>query len=379
MMELNLSLMELELGVDNCTYHTAWDWISSLQPLWLSVISILGLLGNGLVLSVFCLQRNPCSVPDVYLGNLALANLVMVLCLPFWTVTIAQDYEWSFGQRLCKLINTAISMNYFCSILFLVLVSVDRYLALARTMSRSRLRQSSWAKRICLGIWIFGFLVSIPTLIFREVRYFPHLGIHACYLVFPHPGWKVQRNLSSIVLGFAIPLPIIVFCTYHIVKALNDSNFRFIPGVRTEKRATHLVLTVLAVFLFCWTPHQVIRLLDTLDYYQITPRGCLFAHVLDISEQCSTYLAYADSAINPFLYVVVGKHFRKRAKGVLKQFISPGQKDSTPNGTLASRFSESRKDSSVIDKRVIVSVHILPRQLTNLSVLPGLETFPKGR
>lgn len=371
-MESNLSLMDMEFGVDNCTYQTAWDWISSLQPLWLSVISILGLVGNGLVLSVFCLQRNRCSVADVYLGNLALANLVMGLCLPFWTVTIAKDYEWSFGQMFCKLINTAISMNYFCSILFLVLVSVDRYLALARTMSRSRLRQSSWAKRICLGIWIFGFLVSIPTLIFREVRYFPTLGIHACYLIYPHPGWKVQRNLRSIVLGFVIPLPIIVFCTYHIVKSLRDSNLRFIPGIRTEKRATHLVLMVLAVFLFCWTPHQVVRMLDTLDYYQITPRGCLFEHVLDISEQCSTYLAYADSAINPFLYVVVGKHFRKRAKAVFKQFITPGQKDSTPNGTLASRCCESRKDSIVIDKRVIVSVHILPTQLTHLNTLPGL-------
>ncbi|KAK3515913.1 hypothetical protein QTP86_005057, partial [Hemibagrus guttatus] len=147
----------------------------------------------------------------------------------FWAVTIAQDYEWSFGQMPCKLINTAISMNYFCSILFLVLVSVDRYLALARTMSRSRLRRSSWAKRICLGIWIFGFLVSIPSLLFWGVNYFPDLKIHACYLMYPHPGWKVQRNLSSNVLGYAIPLPIIAFCTYHTVKALKNSDLRFVP------------------------------------------------------------------------------------------------------------------------------------------------------
>lgn len=371
-MELNLSLMDSEFAVDNCTYQAAWDWISSLQPLWLSLISIFGLVGNGLVLLVFYLQRNLCSVADVYLGNLALANLIMVLCLPFWAVTIAQDYEWSFGQMLCKIINAAITMNYFCSIFFLVLISMDRYLALARPMSQSRLRQTSWAKRICLGIWIVGFLVSIPELLFRGVHYFPDLDVNACYLMYPHPAWKVQRNLNFNVLGFAIPLPIITFCTYHIVKALNDSHHRFLHTVRRETRATHLVLTVLAVFLFCWTPHQVVHLLDTLDYFQITPRGCLFGHILDISEQCSTYLAYADCAINPFLYVVIGKHFRKRAKGVFKRFITPGQKDSTPNSTLASRYSESRKGSIVIDKRVITSVHIFPTQLTNLKTLPGL-------
>ncbi|KAK2864416.1 hypothetical protein Q7C36_003570 [Tachysurus vachellii] len=369
-MELNVSLMDFDANKENCTYQAAWDWISSLQPWWLSVISISGLVGNGLVLLVFCLQRNSCSVADVYLGNLALANLVMVMCLPFWAMTIAQDYEWSFGQVLCKLINTAISMNYFCSIFFLVLVSVDRYLALARMMSRSRLRRSSWAKRICLVIWISGFLVSVPSLLFRGVRYLPDLDVHACYLVYPHPGWKIHRNLSSNVLGFAIPLPIIMFCTYHTVKALKDSDLRFIPGVRTEKRATRLVLTVLAVFLLCWTPHQVVRLLDTLDYYQITPGGCFFGHILDISEQCSTYIAYADSAINPFLYAVVGKHFRKRAKGVFKQIITPGWRDNTPNGTLTSRCSESRKDSIVINKRVKVSVHhISSTQLTDLQML----------
>ncbi|KAI5609452.1 B2 bradykinin receptor-like [Silurus asotus] len=373
-MELNLSLMDSEFEMDNCTYKAAWDWISSLQPLWLSMICVLGLVGNSLVLLVFCLQRKPCSVADVYLGNLALANLVMVLCLPFWAVTIAQGYEWSFGQMLCKLINMSISMNYFCSIFFLVLVSIDRYLALARTMSHSRLRRSSWAKRICLGIWIFGFLVSFPTLLFRSVRYFPDLDVHACYLMYPHPGWKVQRNLSSNVLGFVIPLPIIVFCTYHIVKALKDSDLGLVPGVRTEKRATHLVLVVLAMFLFCWTPHQVVRLLDTLDYYKLMPEGCLFGHVLDISEQCSTYLAYADSAINPFLYVFVGKHFRKRAKGVLRHITAPGRKDSTPNATLASRLSESQKDMTVIDKRIIASVNILPTHFTNVNIeeLPGL-------
>lgn len=370
-MELNLSLMDSEADVGNCTYQAAWDWISSLQPLWLSVISISGIVGNGLVLLVFCLQRNPCSVADVYLGNLALANLVMVLCLPFWAVTIAREYEWSFGEMLCKLINTAISMNYFCSILFLVLVSMDRYLALTRMMSRSRLRRSSWAKRICLAIWIFGFLVSVPSLLFRSVRYVPDLDVNACYLLYPHPGWIVQRNLSSNVLGFAIPLPIIAFCTYHIVKALKDGDLRFIPGARTETRATHLVLTVLAVFLFCWTPYQVVRLVDTLDYYHLTPAGCLFGHVLDISEQCATYLAYADSAVSPFLYVIVGKHFRKRAKSVFKLLMRPGRKDSTPNATLASRCSESRKDSIIIDKRVVASVHILPTQLTSLNSLPG--------
>ena len=169
--------------VDNCTNNAEfWELLSSLQPIYLSLISIVGLLGNGFVLCVFCLQRKSCSVPDVYLGNLAVADLVMVTCLPFWAVTIAYDFDWVFGMPLCKLVNVAISMNYFCSVLFLVLVSVDRYLALVKQMRPSCLRRAPWAKRICLVIWLLGLLLSLPVLLFRTVEYVPEAGVSACFL-----------------------------------------------------------------------------------------------------------------------------------------------------------------------------------------------------
>ncbi len=160
----------MELNSSNiCNETVAWIWLSSLHPPFLALISILGVLGNSLVLCVFCLQRKPCSVADVYLGNLAAADLIMLLCLPFWTVTIAQEYQWNFSELLCKVICTAISMNYYCSILFLVLVSVDRYLALVKPMNPSKLRCPKFAKRICVVIWMVGFVFSLPTLLFRKV------------------------------------------------------------------------------------------------------------------------------------------------------------------------------------------------------------------
>lgn len=303
--------------LDPCSNYTeAWLWLSSLQPAYLGLISILGLLGNGLVLYVFCLDRKPCNVADVYLGNLAAADLVMMSCLPFWAITIAQGYQWVFGEILCKLVNVAISMNYICSVLFLTLVSVDRYLALVKPMSPSRLRRAVWAKRICLGIWSLGFFFSLPILLFRTVTYIKDAGVDACILAYPHPAWRLYHNITRNILGFLLPSLVVTYCTHHIVTALNHRGARGFPGMRTERRATYLVLAVLAVFLFCWTPHQVMRFLDTLDYFQLTP-GCLWGHVLDIGIQLSTYLAYSNSAVNPFLFVLVGKHFRRRAKEVL--------------------------------------------------------------
>ncbi|XP_034040305.1 B2 bradykinin receptor-like [Thalassophryne amazonica] len=307
--------------LDPCSNYTAaWLWLSSMQPTYLSLVSVVGLVGNGLVLCVLCLHRNPCTVADVYLGNLAAADLVMMCCLPFWAVTVAQGYQWNFGELLCQLVNVAISMNYYCSILFLILVSVDRYLALVKPLSSSCLRRRGCAKGICLVIWALGFLMALPALLFRRVVYLDDPGVDACILVYPHPAWVVHYNSASNVLCFLVPVLVMSYCTRHIVAALKDGRVSGIPRVRAERKATYLVLVVLAVFLFCWTPHQLMRFLDTLDYFHITP-GCLWGHILDISMQLSTYLAYSNSAINPFLYVVVGKHFRRRAKEVFSKTL----------------------------------------------------------
>ncbi|TRY60226.1 hypothetical protein DNTS_026375 [Danionella cerebrum] len=332
--------MDLNSSTLVCNDTAAWTWLSSLQPPFLALISILGVLGNSLVLCVFCLQRKPWSVADVYLGNLAAADLIMVLCLPFWAVTIARDYQWSFGQVLCKTISTFISMNYFCSVFFLMLVSVDRYLALAKPMNPSNLRCPRWAKRVCVLIWVVGFILSFPALLFRRVSFFPDLGIEACFLQYPHPAWVLQRNLTTNVFGFLLPLPVISLCTFHIVKALKNRGLLIQPRVQKERKAAQLVLTVLTVFLLCWTPFQLVRFLNTLDYFQLMP-GCLWENILQISNELATYLGYSNSSMNPFLYVIVGSHFRKRAQGLFRMKSSSSVQT---NATVISKSSDSPKD-----------------------------------
>lgn len=342
---------------DPCSNYTAaWLWLSSLQPTYLGLLSVVGLVGNGLVLCVLCLQRKPCTEADVYLGNLAAADLVMMSCLPFWAVTISHGYQWEFGEILCKLVNVAISMNYICSVMFLMMVSVDRYLALVKPMSSSRLRRVSWAKRICVGVWALGFLFTLPNLLFRTVKYYDDLDVHACVLDYPHPEWRLQSNITKNVLGFLIPVMAVSYCTRHIVSALKERGADGLTGVRTERRSTNLVLAVLAVFLICWTPHQVMLFLDTLDYFQVTS-GCLWEQVLDIGIQLSTYLAYSNSAVNPFLFVIVGKHFRRRAREVFRKTLNPrsgGMTNLTVSFTSVNRLNEKQRISvETIDKSVL--------------------------
>lgn len=39
-----------------CNHTDAWDWVYTMQPAYMSIICLLGVIGNSFVLCVFCLQ-----------------------------------------------------------------------------------------------------------------------------------------------------------------------------------------------------------------------------------------------------------------------------------------------------------------------------------
>ncbi|XP_035529243.1 B2 bradykinin receptor-like [Morone saxatilis] len=305
-------------GTD-CPESDLWEWLNSGQPVYILFITVLGVMFNVFVVMVFCLHKKACTVAEIYLSNLAAADIVLVSCLPFWAVNISNDFNWPFGLFLCKVVNLGIKMNAYCSIYFLVLVSIDRYVALVHTMSHGRMRRPKYAKLGCLLVWGFGLLLSSPTLIFREVKHFPEYGVHACFLNYPNHTLALFCDGMLIVFSFIIPISIISFCTVKIIQALKIQAIERFNAEKTEQKATTLVLVVLLAFLICWVPFHVVTTLDVLTRADVFG-GCHLTTVLEICNQIFTYLAFFNSVLNPILYVIVGKNFRKKAQEVFKQW-----------------------------------------------------------
>ncbi|KAM7376013.1 hypothetical protein PAMP_005765 [Pampus punctatissimus] len=302
-----------------CHDSDDWDWLNSKQAVYILVITVLGIVFNVFVLLVFCLHKKACTVAEIYLSNLAAADLLLVSCLPFWAVNISNGFDWPFGQFLCKVVNLGIKMNAYCSIYFLVLVSIDRYVALVHTMSYGRMRRPKYAKLGCLLVWGFGLVLSVPALILRIVKYFPEFDVHACFLDYPNQTVELLCDGMLIIFSFIIPISIISFCTLKIIQALKNQAIDKFNAVRTEKKATTLVMVVLLAFLICWVPFHIVTTLDVLLRADVLG-GCHLSSVLDICNQIFTYLAFFNSALNPILYVIVGKNFRKKVQEVFKQW-----------------------------------------------------------
>lgn len=321
-----------------CSDSEAWDWLHTMQPIYMSVICVLGIVGNVFVLLVFSLHKKACTVAEIYLGNLAAADLLLMCCLPFWAINVANSFQWQFGSLMCRLVNTGIKMNMYCSIYFLVLVSADRCVALVHTMSHGRMRRPFYAKLSCLAVWSLGVLLSIPTLNFRAVEYIPEYSVTACILRYPSHEVEVSCDILLILLGFIIPISVISYCTWKIICALRSQVMDRFNAVNTERKATVLVLAVLLAFLVCWVPFHLITILDLLMRFKAI-NGCMLESGLEISNQIFTYVALSNSVLNPILYVIVGKNFQKKVKELLQQI--------TQQGTKVNRSTRSQLSSTL--------------------------------
>nr|XP_033808865.1 B2 bradykinin receptor [Geotrypetes seraphini]XP_033808867.1 B2 bradykinin receptor [Geotrypetes seraphini] len=326
LMSWNNSLDSYEAKVNSsnsaqCPVLDGLDWLYKGQPVFLWIIFVLGVIENVFVLSVFCLHKNRCTVAEIYFANMAAADLLLVSALPYWAVYISQQFYWPFGQFMCKTVNALIYMNLYSSIYFLMMVSIDRYLALVKTMSLGRLRRPLCAKLNCFIIWVFALLNSMPILLYRRMEFHKELNKTACLLFFPSEKWVIANHCLLNIVGFSIPLAIITFCTVQIIKALRDNSMQKLKEIQTEKRAAILVLIVLLAFIVCWLPFQLVTFLDTLEMYDVIG-GCAVEKGLFVATQISTYCAYSNSCLNPALYVIVGNNFRKKSKELYKQLVA---------------------------------------------------------
>ncbi|XP_066464134.1 B2 bradykinin receptor-like [Eleutherodactylus coqui] len=335
-----------------CMSMDQFQWLSTYQPPYMWFIFVLGFIENLFVISVFILHKNRCTVAEIYLGNMVFSDLILVSSLPFWATTLSNNFYWPFGSFLCKAISSMVQINVYSSIYFLMMVSVDRYLALVKTMSIGRLRRPRWAKVNCATIWIFATLLTSPTMVLRRAMFNEFLNTTAC-LAQQVPGWNLATKINLNILGFLVPLVIIAFCTFQIISVLRNNAMQQFKEVNKEKKATWLVLAVLLVFIVCWLPFHISTFLDIMEDFNVFP-PCTVDSFNHVFTQISTYIAYSNSCINPVMYIMVGNHFRKKAKEVYTRLLCRGSERRklsfpTVESTNLSQISSSmeRKNKSI--------------------------------
>lgn len=74
-----------------------------LLPILFAVVMSVGLLGHCLLLAVLVLKRKHWSSSDTFILQLGVADIFLLLTLPFWAAQAAHPSGWYFGGILCKI------------------------------------------------------------------------------------------------------------------------------------------------------------------------------------------------------------------------------------------------------------------------------------
>ncbi|KAM7412998.1 hypothetical protein PAMA_020400 [Pampus argenteus] len=111
-----------------------------LLPVTYSLVFVLGLSLNGALLwCVSCRTRRRSST-DIYLTNLAVADLLYVLALPPLIISNAMGDLWPFGNIICKAVRFCFFANIHCSMMFLACASVHRFVGVCFPIAAVRIR-----------------------------------------------------------------------------------------------------------------------------------------------------------------------------------------------------------------------------------------------
>lgn len=304
------------------------------------IVVLLGVPGNAVVVWVtgFCMRR---SVTSLWFLNLALADLLCCLSLPLLMVPLAHDDHWHFGPLACTLVKSLFYLFMFCSILQLVLISVDRWLLVCRPVWCQNKRRPKWAAVGCVVVWCLALIGSIPQFVYtKEIKAGEEK--RECLTKYtPLSAWVVTSY--RFVVGFVLPLVVIVVCHLVVYRKAESGISR---GRSRSKRTLRVIIAVVLSFFLCWLPLHIVDFL-----LLVTPRNSPESPKVYLAHVLALCLAYFNSCLNPLLYVCLGRGFKdtmSRSVRNLLPFIAedPSVKVSITNNDT--RSTTNGKDTTRI-------------------------------
>uniref|UniRef100_A0AAY4DQ06 G-protein coupled receptors family 1 profile domain-containing protein n=1 Tax=Denticeps clupeoides TaxID=299321 RepID=A0AAY4DQ06_9TELE len=282
-----------------------------------SVVCAVGLIGNLLVFFFIRVkQERRTSKINVFILNLAATDFQFVLTLPFWAVDIALDFSWPFGHAMCKIILSVTVMNMYASVFFLTAMSVTRYWSVASALKdRTRQGGSCSVKWVCVVLWVLATIATAPTSIFSTVTNVA--GEKLCLLRFPEgQHWLAVYHLQKIIIAFIFPMIIVSISYLLLLRIIRRRGMKNNSRLRTQ--VTKSVTILVLAFLLCWMPNHAITFWGVLVKFNVVYWDRTYYMLHTYVFPITVCLAHANSCLNPFIYCLMRKEFRKKLRDLLR-------------------------------------------------------------
>lgn len=274
-------------------------------------IFLFGLFGNLLVIIVVRARGKRRTSHDYFLLNLAIADLLFILCLP--ADIYVEMTLFPFTEIYCKLIYPLTTFAFSLSIFTLTSMAVGRCYIM-KHHNRPPIRGRILVFWILL-LWVFSVLCVLPLSI--VARSSPD----SCQEDWPGTTYRLAYTATLFVLQYIGPLFIIAIAYIHIGIQLNykkppsteDNKTAQMIAMRIRQRNIQIMRTlavIVVLFAILMLPHEIAWML--IDFGRPEHYGAVQTLI-----KFSPILTYLHSCSNPLVYGLMISQFRDDAKKCL--------------------------------------------------------------
>ena len=276
---------------------------------------VMSVIGNSLVICIIANQRSMKTPTNCLILNLAVCDiLTSVLMTPNFIQMIFLGGKWFggvLGSFTCKMLEYGNSVTLFCSLLNLVAIAIDRCLAVTRPLSYKL--SSQWMVKISIPVmWLISFSLPIGSLSNTQLLYYDGDVWPRCVENNDRGSVDLYLSVATVVGSFIALITLYSVISYRLWR-------RNIPGeipsnqkelvIRTARKVTILMISVVVVFFVSWAPAFVVLLILVFGNAGRTFGAVLMQHPLLYG--ISFWLICNNSAFNPLLYFIFIESFRQ--------------------------------------------------------------------
>ncbi|XP_078066511.1 G protein-coupled receptor 34 like [Mustelus asterias] len=289
----------------NCTIVDGF--LTTGLPIFYIIICVIGLLGNVLALWVFFFnQRKPTSI-SIYMKHLAMADLLLLLCLPFRIAYHIGQYKWMAKYYFCKIIGTFFYINMYASIVFLGLISLDRYLKITKPLRTFRIHSVKWSSGLSKAVWLATVLFMLPFFVASSLK----SNETKCFHYKNQSVLAGAMNLAAVMFIFILSLLFLVSYAKIAVKLYKMSKGKKKQQIRRVSTRAYLkTFIVLAIYLVCFMPYHIVRVPYVLSQMGAIS-SCQSKQFLHVANELVLCLSALNSCLDPVIYFFLSNSFRR--------------------------------------------------------------------